>query len=87
MAQRKNKLKIALIYDFDGTLSPLNMQEYDFLKSLHIEKDAFWAETNELVKKKNANNVLCYMKLQEDRVWFKDDRRAVSGSPEEAEEG
>ncbi len=39
------------------------MQEYDFLKSLHIEKDAFWAETNELVKKKNANNVLCYMKL------------------------
>ena len=63
MAQRKNKLKIALIYDFDGTLSPLNMQEYDFLKSLHIEKDAFWAETNELVKKKNANNVLCYMKL------------------------
>ena len=56
MAQRKNKLKIALIYDFDGTLSPLNMQEYDFLKSLHIEKDAFWAETNELVKKKNANN-------------------------------
>ena len=63
MAQRKNKLKIALIYDFDGTLSPLNMQEYDFLKSLHIEKDAFWAETNDLVKKKNANNVLCYMKL------------------------
>ena len=33
----KKKPIVALIYDFDGTLSPLNMQEYDFLKAIGIK--------------------------------------------------
>ena len=55
---------IALIYDFDGTLSPLNMQEYDFLKAIGIkDKAQFWQENTRLTEQYDANNVLCYMRL------------------------
>ena len=55
---------IALVYDFDGTLSPLNMQEYDFLKAIGIkDKAQFWEENTKLTEQHDANNVLCYMRL------------------------
>lgn len=61
---RKRKPTIALIYDFDGTLSPSNMQEYDFLKAIGIkDKKKFWAENNDMVSRHNASNILSYMKL------------------------
>lgn len=60
---------VALIYDFDGTLSPLNMQEYDFLKAISIkDKKKFWEENDRLVKEHNASNILCYMKLMLDKA-------------------
>lgn len=63
-----NKPTVALIYDFDGTLSPCNMQEYDFLKDIGIKnKRDFWAEVDALVKTHNASNILCYMKLMIDK--------------------
>ena len=65
----KKKPVVALIYDFDGTLSPLNMQEYDFLKAIGIKnKAAFWKENNELIKQHEASNILCYMKLMIDKA-------------------
>ena len=65
----KKKPIVALIYDFDGTLSPLNMQEYDFLKAIGIKnKAAFWKENNELIKQHEASNILCYMKLMIDKA-------------------
>lgn len=65
---KKNPI-VALIYDFDGTLSPLNMQEYDFLKAIGIKnKAAFWKENNELIKEHEASNILCYMKLMIDKA-------------------
>jgi hypothetical protein len=33
---------IALVYDFDGTLSPQPMQEYTLLPKLGITPDEFW---------------------------------------------
>lgn len=64
-----NKPTVALIYDFDGTLSPCNMQEYDFLKDIGIKnKKDFWNEVDAVVKKHNASNVLCYMKLMIDKA-------------------
>lgn len=61
---RKRKPTVALIYDFDGTLSPSNMQEYDFLKAIGIkDKKRFWAENSKMVANHNASNILCYMKL------------------------
>lgn len=66
---RKKRPTVALIYDFDGTLSPSNMQEYDFLKAIGIkDKKKFWAENSELVSKHNASNILCYMKLMVDKA-------------------
>lgn len=60
---------IALIYDFDGTLSPGNMQEYDFLKQIGIkDKAKFWRENDELLEIHNASNILCYMKLMLDKA-------------------
>ncbi len=55
---------VALIYDFDGTLSPKNMQEYDFLQAIGInDSKKFWRESEELSKKQDASNVLSYMSL------------------------
>lgn len=66
---RKRKPTIALIYDFDGTLSPSNMQEYDFLKAIGIkDKKKFWAENNDMVSRHNASNILSYMKLMLDKA-------------------
>ena len=63
------KPTIALIYDFDGTLSPGNMQEYDFLNKIGVkDKTKFWTENAEMVKRHNASNILCYMKLMIDKA-------------------
>lgn len=33
---------VALIYDFDKTLSPKDMQEYSFLPGIRVDPDKFW---------------------------------------------
>lgn len=59
---------VALIYDFDGTLSPGNMQEYDFLKEIGIKDNKkFWDENRKLSKDHDASEILCYMKLMIDK--------------------
>lgn len=64
----ENKLPIiALIYDFDGTLAPGNMQEYDFLNAIGItDPQKFWNANTELKKHHDASEVLSYMKLMLD---------------------
>lgn len=54
---------IALIYDFDGTLSPDNMQEYGFIEAIGKGKDEFWTKTNTMSNEHDASRILCYMYL------------------------
>ena len=57
------KKTIALVYDFDGTLSPKPMQEYSFLPKLGIKAEDFWAECTALAKKERADPLITYMHL------------------------
>jgi hypothetical protein len=50
-----------LIYDFDKTLSPRDMQEYGFLPGLNIDPDRFWAECREFAVANRMDAVLAYM--------------------------
>ena len=45
----------AIAYDFDGTLAPGNMQEYDFVPAIGMTSKAFWKEVDELTKKHDAD--------------------------------
>ncbi|MBF0650085.1 MAG: HAD family hydrolase [Dysgonomonas sp.] len=60
---KKTKKIIALIYDFDGTLSPGNMQEFGFMKAIGNDKRAFWSENTQLSTQNDASEILCYMHL------------------------
>ncbi len=51
----------AIAYDFDGTLAPGNMQEYDFVPAIGMTSKAFWKEVDELTKKHDADQILLYM--------------------------
>ena len=39
--------KIAIIYDFDGTLARGNLQEQSFIPEIGMKRDDFWAEVRE----------------------------------------
>lgn len=47
----KKKIKIAICYDFDGTLAPGNMQEHSLLPELNLVAEDFWHEVKELAKR------------------------------------
>lgn len=36
--------RMAICYDFDGTLAPGNMQEYDYIPRLKITSQNFWEQ-------------------------------------------
>jgi hypothetical protein len=57
----KKLTPFAIAYDFDGTLAPGNIQEYDFVPAIGMTKKAFWKDVGELTKKHNADNILMYM--------------------------
>ena len=57
----KESITVALIYDFDGTLAPGNMQEYDFIPAVGKSNMEFWHEANTLAEEQDADQVLTYM--------------------------
>jgi hypothetical protein len=54
---------VALIYDFDGTLSPQPMQEYTVLPELGIDPREFWDEVNQQSHELGEEAMLTYMRL------------------------
>ncbi len=59
----QNPETIALIYDFDGTLTPKAMQDYTLLPKLGIPAEEFWSEVQAEVKATSSENMLVYMRL------------------------
>ncbi len=59
----QRKPRIALIYDFDGTLSPGNMQEYDFFPQLGMSPKQFWTAAKKRAEEHEADEILSYMTL------------------------
>jgi len=57
----KKLIPMAISYDFDGTLAPGNMQEYDFIPALNMRSKEFWTSVNELAKKHEMDQILAYM--------------------------
>ena len=59
---QKNLIPMAICYDFDGTLSPGNMQEYGWMHALNIKKPkTFWKNANDLGRDQEADEVAAYM--------------------------
>lgn len=54
---------IALIYDYDQTLSPAYMQEEAIFPQFGIHADRFWKQCQTLVREQNYDNELAYMKV------------------------
>lgn len=64
----RRKPIIALIYDFDGTLSPGNMQEFGFIQAVGQTPQEFWTKSDNIAIGQDASNVLAYMKLMFDEA-------------------
>src|SRR3989338_539883 len=63
---------IAICYDFDGTLSPRNMQEDTIFKEYNIDAERFWREVSRVTKNEGYDRALCYLnKLIFDPVFQK----------------
>lgn len=58
---------IALLYDFDKTLSPTDMQEYDFIKNLGMSPKEFWDECARLKIENGMDGILAYMYVMMDQ--------------------
>ncbi|MCQ2184454.1 MAG: haloacid dehalogenase-like hydrolase [Bacteroidales bacterium] len=59
---------VALVYDFDGTLSPGNMQEFGFIQAIGKSIPQFWEQSDSIAKGQDASNILSYMKLMFDEA-------------------
>ena len=57
------KPTVALMYDFDKTLSTTDMQEYSFIPRVGESSEEFWAQADELSTKQNMDGILACMYL------------------------
>ncbi len=60
--------KIAIVYDFDGTLTPQPMQEYTVLPELGIKPKLFWDEVETETIKTQGDPILTYMRLLVEKI-------------------
>jgi len=67
-ATRFTRNTLAMVYDFDGTLTPQPMQEYTVLPELGIAPAAFWKEVNHEVRTTGGDAILAYMRLLVEKI-------------------
>lgn len=73
---------VALIYDFDNTLSTRDMQEFTFIPALGMTADEFWKKSDELAHRYQMDHILAYMYLMATKAREKH----ISLSPEALKE-
>jgi len=56
---------VALIYDFDKTLSPKDMQEYTFLPGINVDPGDFWGSCRKVAVEHEMDGILTYMYLMQ----------------------
>jgi haloacid dehalogenase-like hydrolase len=66
------KNTIAIVYDFDGTLSPQPMQEYTVLPKIGIEPEAFWKRVHDEALETGSDPMLVYMRLMMEALYKHD---------------
>ena len=59
---KPRKAIIAIMYDFDKTLSTKDMQEYGFIPNLGVTSKQFWGEVDNLQKSENMDPILAYLR-------------------------
>ena len=64
---------IAIVYDFDGTLSPQPMQEYTVLPKIGIEPEAFWKQVHKEATETDSDPMLVYMRLMLEKLYKNED--------------
>ena len=52
---------VAIMYDFDKTLSPKDMQEYGFIEGLGMNSEEFWEKSRLNMVNHNMDQILAYM--------------------------
>lgn len=60
---KPRKARVALVYDFDGTLAPGNMQEQSFFPAVGADGKKFWANAKARAKQHDMDEILAYMEL------------------------
>jgi hypothetical protein len=59
---------IAIVYDYDQTLSPSYMQDEVVFPAFGINSEIFWRRCSELVRDHGYDNELAYMKVLLDQL-------------------
>ena len=52
---------VAILYDFDSTLSPTDMQAYGFIPAMGMTPAEFWGRTGEFSKRTGCEKILSYL--------------------------
>lgn len=62
------KIKCALVYDFDGTLAEGDCAEYGIMPELGLTKEKFWPEVKQRAKLDNGDEILSYLGLLSEKA-------------------
>jgi hypothetical protein len=74
MKQKRRRFKhntIAIVYDFDGTLTPKPMQEYTVLPKIGIKGEKFWNKVKQESEQSGGEEIVTYMRLMLDMATAK----------------